>query len=95
MKSGGEGGGGGGGVAEEEEVLPMCHYVDDRKLMLQHVFASVPRGQIQAMLPPILKVNHFSMNLTFSQDTISSILTNETHPHPLKYQLIIPVQSIH
>merc|ERR1712071_149065 len=39
----------------EQAELPIGHYVDDRKVMLQHVFASVPRCQIQAMLPPVLK----------------------------------------
>ena len=43
----------------EQAELPIGHYVDDRKVMLQHVFASVPRCQIQAMLPPVLKVPNF------------------------------------
>lgn len=50
----------GAAAALTRELFPIGHYVDDRKLMLQHVFASVPRGQIQAMLPPILKVIDFS-----------------------------------
>jgi len=94
--SGGGGGGGGAKGADllpaEEVLLPIRHYVDDRKLMLQHVFASVPRGQIQAMLPPLLKelpMNDVQLLCLhqlerMSDATVTSILSGDvTAPPPI------------
>ena len=42
----------------EDAIRPIGNYLADKKLMLQHVFDSVPHSQLQAILPPILKVRH-------------------------------------